>query len=283
MNMIRRQDTWLKDGSVLLKKKREGRSRETLRASRVALMNKMTDLLRKWNIYLINLPERTDRLRAAEQELSRIGWHIGPTGVSLFSATRFSEPAGFPSASVRGAFHSHSECLRAGLRDSRDVVLLEDDITFANCFRELLPALTAELESLSWDFCYLGHEHTGNFERASSRTTQVNLVPYSGEIIGLHFCMINHRILPRLVNHLDRIATGRPGDDDYGPMPVDGALNTFRRINVDVRTLIADPKLGWQRPSRSDITPKFFDRFKLLRPMLDLARSIRNSTYRIRR
>jgi GR25 family glycosyltransferase involved in LPS biosynthesis len=242
--------------------------------------NAMTNFLQNRNAYLINLPDRRDRLRAAEKELSRIGWPIGSGGVSLFSATRFSDAAGFSSPSVRGAFHSHSECLKAGLRQSRDVVLLEDDVTFASCFREILPALASELESLSWDFCYLGHEHTGNVERASSRTKHVSLIPYAGEIIGLHFCMVNHRILPRLVNHLDRVAIGSPGDNDYGPMPVDGALNTFRRTNADVCTLIADPKLGWQRPSRSDITPKLFDRFKLLRPMIALARRVKASIYR---
>jgi hypothetical protein len=242
----------------------------------------MTDFLRKWNIYLINLPERKDRLRAAEKEMSRIGWHIGPSGVSLFSATRFSEPAGFPSPSVRGAFHSHSECLKAGLGQHRDVLLLEDDITFAGCFRKLLPAVDEELEKLSWDFCYLGHENTGNYERASSRTKHISLVPYAGHIIGLHFCLVNRRILPRLVDHLDRIANGRRGDDDYGPMPVDGALNTFRRLNPDVSTLIADPKLGWQRPSRSDITPGILDQLGYLRPLVSGLRVVKEKAIRWR-
>jgi glycosyl transferase family 25 len=236
-----------------------------------------------WNVYLVNLPERKDRLRLAERELERVGWHIGARGVTLFSATKFSERRGFPSSSIRGAFHSHSECLRAGLRQGdRDVVLLEDDIAFASCLPKLMPSLRAELAKTAWDFCYLGHEHTGEIERASSRTQHVNLVPYASPIIGLHFCIVSHRILPRLIDHLDRVALGREGDDDYGPMPIDGAFNTFRRLNSDLSTFIADPKLGWQRPSRSDITPKFFDRLEFLRPAVTALRNIKDTANRWR-
>jgi glycosyl transferase family 25 len=234
-----------------------------------------------WNVYLVNLPERKDRLRAAEKELARVGWHVGPRGVTLFSATKFTERGGFPSPSVRGAFHSHSECLKAGLQQrDRDVVLLEDDIAFASCLRTLMPSIYSELGKISWDFCYLGHEHTGNIERAGPRTEHMHLSSYAGPIIGLHFCIVSRRILPRLIDHLDRVALGREGDDDYGPMPVDGAFNTFRRLNSDVCTFIADPKLGWQRPSRSDITPKFFDRLEFLRPAVTALRNIKDMANR---
>jgi hypothetical protein len=243
----------------------------------------MIEPLSRWNVFLVNLPERKDRLRAAEKELARVGWNIGPLGITLFSATKFVERGGFPSPSIRGAFHSHSECLKAGLRQrDRDVVLLEDDIAFANCLPALMPSLCSRLEEISWDFCYLGHEQTGNIERASSQTEHVNLVPYAGSIIGLHFCVVNRRILSRLIEHLDRIAVGREGDDDYGPMPIDGAFNTFRRLNSDVCTFVANPKLGWQRPSRSDITPRFFDQLEFLRPAVNVLRSAKNMADRWR-
>src|SRR5260370_23655717 len=149
-----------------------------------------------WNIYLVNLPERKDRLRAAKKERARVGSHSGPRGVTLFSATKFLERGGFPSPSVRGAFHSHSECLRAGLlQKDRDVVLLEDDIAFARCLPALMPSLLSELETICWDFCYLGHEHTGDIRRASSQTEHINLIPYYCPIVGLHFCIASHPIL----------------------------------------------------------------------------------------
>jgi glycosyl transferase, family 25 len=245
----------------------------------VTMANSLLDL----NVYLINLPERKDRLTLAERELARLGWHIGPCGVTLFSASRFSERGGFPSSSIRGAFHSHTECLKAGLRRGvRDVLLLEDDIAFASCLPRLMPSLRSDLAKKSWDFCYLGHEDTGSIDRAHSHTHHVNLVPYANPIIGLHFCMVNRRVLPRLIDHLDRVALGHEGDDDYGPMPIDGAFNTFRRLNSEITTLVADPKLGWQRPSRSDITPRFFDRSKFLRPAVNALRNIKNAADRWR-
>jgi glycosyl transferase family 25 len=46
-------------------------------------------------------------------------------------------------------------------------------------------------------------------------------------------------------------------------MPIDGAYNIFRRENSDIKTLISAPKLGWQRPSRSDIAGnRFFDKMQ---------------------
>jgi hypothetical protein len=228
------------------------------------------------NIYLINLPERKDRLMAANKELTRLGWSLHGRPVTLYAATRFAERGPFPSASIRGAFHSHFECLRTGLmQQSGHVLLLEDDIAFAGCVPKLLPSVFTELAGRSWDFCYLGHEDTGSIARADSRTQGISFAQYDGPIIGLHFCIVNRRVLPRLIRHLEHIASGIPGDDDYGPMPVDGAFNTFRRLNPHLRTLIANPKLGWQRPSRSDITPGYLDQFEYLRPVISVFRRMK--------
>ena len=63
-------------------------------------------------------------------------------------------------------------------------------------------------------------------------------------------------------------------------MPVDGAYNEFRLRNPDVNTLIAAPKLGWQRPSRSDLTPQLIDRIGPLRPLVSLLRSVKHGLSR---
>ena len=55
----------------------------------------------------------------------------------------------------------------------------------------------------------------------------------------------------------------------------DGAYNTFRRYNKDVITYIANPKLGWQRPSRSDITPRVLDNFVALRSFMSFGRNVK--------
>jgi glycosyl transferase, family 25 len=236
-----------------------------------------------WRSYLINLQERRDRQRSARKELGRIGWRLGPGGVTLYTATRFSDRGQFPSPSIRGCFTSHSDCLKDALTHGRpNVLMLEDDVTFATAFPILLPSILSQLETLDWDLCYFGHEDTGDIAKANTRTQEIRLCPYAGELRTTHFYLVNGRILERLTTHFDRLASGTPGDPHYGPMPVDGAINTFRLLNKEIKTLISDPKLGWQRPSRSDITPRFFDRLEYLRPAVDALRHIKNAANRWR-
>jgi GR25 family glycosyltransferase involved in LPS biosynthesis len=225
--------------------------------------------------YLINLPERKDRLRSATKELERVGWTLGPGAVQIYEAQKFTDCAGFPgNPSVRGCFHSHSECIRtAHLLGKKSVLLIEDDIALTSSIRRLTPSIISQLESTPWDFFYLGHEHTGEIGYANSRTTEIKLVPVTTEIRTTHFFAINGRIFARLLEHLDRIAAGI--DQEFGRMPVDGAYNVFRRKYSDVRALIATPKLGWQRPSRSDITSRRFDHIQSLQPLVNVLRNLK--------
>jgi len=226
-------------------------------------------------VYLINLPERTDRLKAVRRELSRIGWNLGRNGVKVFPARRFTDRGTFPNVGARGTFFSHLGCLEdAHGRSSKNVLLLEDDIAFTSSLPLLMDSVLNQLNSRSWDFCYLGHEQTGSILNANRSTRTVKLVPHRGDIIQSHFLLINRRVVGRLISHLRRVAAGTEGDQEYGPMPVDGAYNILRR-GIDVETLIADPKLGWQRPSRSDITPKRFDSWRALRPAVSAIRDVR--------
>jgi hypothetical protein len=229
--------------------------------------------------YLINLPERTDRLRWAKKELARVGWNTGLTGVDVLPARRFAQRAGFPNAGVRGAFHSHLECMRrANLQQRRGVLILEDDIAFCSSLGRLTPSIISQLEAREWDFVYFGHNRTGEISNASSTTIprEIRFEAWTEEIQGLHFYGVSGRILSKVIAHLERVADGVEGDQEAGPMPVDGALNIFRRNNPDVRTLIAHPKLGWQRPSRSDITPGKLDSFRLLRPFATGFRNLKH-------
>lgn len=228
--------------------------------------------------YLINLPERDDRLRSATKELARLGWSLGPGAVELYAAQKFTDRGGFPgSPSVRGCFHSHLECIRNAHRQKKgSVLLIEDDIALSSSIRQLTPSIISQLESTSWDFFYLGHEETGEIGRANSRTAEIKLVPINSEIRTTHFFAINSRIFERLLEHLDRVASGFEGDQEFGPMPIDGAFNVFRRRNPDVRGLIANPKLGWQRPSRSELTPRLIDNFKSLQPVVKVLRDLKH-------
>jgi glycosyl transferase, family 25 len=224
-------------------------------------------------VFVINLPERKDRLRAAQAEFDRVGWY----NVVVYPAVRFRDAAGFLSPAWRGCFHSHLSCLRiandAGLKN---VLVLEDDIALSPALPNLTPGLLEAIKSLNWDFLYFGHHKTGDIPHAGADTRSVSFVPLTADCLCTHFYAVNSRIIPRLIAHMERCARGTPGDQEFGPMPLDGAFNVFRRHNKDVKTYLANPKLGWQRPSRSDIAPRGLDQFPGLAPLMTIARAIKS-------
>ena len=116
--------------------------------------------------FLINLPDRTDRLKAAKRQFSRVNWSFGANGVQIFRAFRYSDSMGFPSAAVRGCFQSHLECLkRAHEHGSHSVMILEDDIALSSCLKRMTPSIEAVLTGRDWDFIYFGHYETGRYSR----------------------------------------------------------------------------------------------------------------------
>jgi glycosyl transferase, family 25 len=230
--------------------------------------------------FVINLPERVDRLRWIKKEIARVGWDLGSEGIQLFPACRFADRANFPSAAIRGCFHSHLECLRqAHSQGRRSVLILEDDVTFAPSLPRLTRSILSQLESAEWDLVYFSHEKTGDDSIANwgTREHDIKLEDWTTRhILTGYFYGVHGRILPRLIEHLNRIKNSAEGDPVMGPMTYDGALNVFRTINGDVKTLITRPKLGRQRPFRSDITPRSFDNVLLLRPFTAALRDLKH-------
>jgi glycosyl transferase family 25 len=225
--------------------------------------------------YLINLPERVDRLKSAKRQLSSVNWDVGPDGVRVFPALRYVDPAGFPNAPTRGCFHSHLECLRSAHAERRQsVLILEDDIGLSSTLPRLTSSIKSLLANLEWDFVYFGHDISAKVPMAhrDMKESEFRFDLWRDEILNTHFYGINGRILPRLIAHLDSLSAGRMGDQDAGPMPIDGAYNIFRRNNLDVQCLLAYPTLGWQLSSRSDITPQSWDQLVFLRPVNNLLR-----------
>jgi hypothetical protein len=235
--------------------------------------------------YLINLPERTDRLKSAKVQFTRANWSIGGSGVHIFPALRYAESAGFPDAATRGCFQSHLACLQLAQGEGRqNVLILEDDIALTSSLPRLTPAINSWLGTQGWDFVYFGHYGTGDIPSADKNTieSQISFEVWTNSIVATHFYAVSGRILPRLIAHLHQVANGRPDDPTNPPMPVDGAYNVFRRTNPDVRCWIASPKLGWQRASRSDNHPRFYDEFKLLRPLVSTVRNLKHLSNRWR-
>jgi hypothetical protein len=241
-------------------------------------MNRLPDFFGA--TFVINLPERVDRLHWMKKEMARVGWDMGPEGVQLFPACRFEGRANFPSAAIRGCFQSHFECLqRAHRQGCRSVLILEDDVTFAPSLSRLTRSILSQLESAAWDLVYFSHEETGDSSIANWGTSEQDIKFEdwgTRYILTGYFYGVHARILPRLIEHLNRIKYSAEGDPVMGPMTYDGALNVFRTINGDVKTLIARPKLGRQRPFRSDITPRSLDNVRFLRPLTALLRDLKH-------
>ena len=158
--------------------------------------------------------------------------------------------------------------------------MLEDDITFSPALPRLTPSIIARLDDTAWDFIYFGHEETGDIPRATPDIppNEFAFETTSHVIHTTHFYAVSGRIIRRVVAHLERLANGPEGDPEFGPMPIDGALHIFRRQNPDVRTFVAVPKLGWQRPSRSDIMPRRFDKIRIARPFVSAIRELKYLT-----
>ena len=167
--------------------------------------------------YLINLPERTDRLRAARAEIAKVGWE---GRVLIWRASKFDSAAGFESIGARGCFHSHFACLKHLMTRPQSGIILEDDNCFTSQLARLEPALSLALQSMPWDIVYFGHEMTGDIERASGKTKSISLRRHSEEIRAMHFYGVHHSIVKRLVEFLEVLLTREPGDPRGGPMTI---------------------------------------------------------------
>lgn len=224
--------------------------------------------------WVINLPSRTDRRRAMERELRRAGLPLTPGRVDIFPAIRPEDPGPFTSIGVRGCYESHVSILRQAQEQGwRNVLIMEDDLTIADRYRDAEDRLMAQLASLDWDFVYFGH----TLELPPLATSEPVLQPFPGPIVTAHFYGINARVLEPLLTALDQMRARPPGHPDGGPMHIDAAYTTFRAQHPEVVTLVANPNLGWQRSSRSDIhASRWFDRTPGLRSLVNKLRAGRS-------
>jgi hypothetical protein len=226
-------------------------------------------------IYIINLPERDDRRREMERQLRKVGVDAAAPKVRFFPATRPDSPGDFPSVGARGCFLSHLGVLEdAGARGLQRIVILEDDVNFVADFgRRSRPVLEA-LAELEWDLFYGGYR----VRRPPDRQAQPGLatLPATEGIGTAHFIAFQGDGIAAAARYLQAILTRPAGDPRGGPMHVDGAYSWFRKDNPHLRTLLADPELGYQRPSRSDIYQvRWYDRAPLLSTAASYARRIK--------
>lgn len=217
-------------------------------------------------IYVVNLPHRTDRRRAMENELAQAGMQ---RKAEFFPAVRPATAGQWPSIGARGCFQSHLTILERARADGlANVLVMEDDLEIDPRLASHEAPLVAELERTDWGLVYFGH-------RAPTKANGVSLRATTEPLQTTHFYGVNGTLFDRLIAFLLRLQERPAGHPDGGPMHLDGAYCTFRAQNPDVVTLITAPSLGRQRSSNSDVTPTWFDEVVGLRSLAKIARTLK--------
>jgi glycosyl transferase, family 25 len=235
-------------------------------------MNKTSCLIDFFDkTFVINLPERQDRRREISQELARMGTSALSDRVVIFPAIKPTELAGFPSLGARGCFLSHLAILtEARNQGLKRVLILEDDLVFSNLLIKQQAMIVNQLQQPNWDLVYLGHL----VEQPA--TTTIKFEAYTQPLQQSHFIGVNGGAIAPLVEFLETVLTRPAGHPDGGPMHVDGAYTTFRQQQPAVVTWIANPSLGFQRPSPSDIAGyRWFDHLPALTPVVSTMRKVK--------
>lgn len=223
-------------------------------------------------IYIVNLPERSDRRREMDRELARIGLRADGERIRYFRAVRPKDAGLFPNLGAHGCFLSHLAILNeADCEGLSNILVLEDDLAIDPRLMSAPCAMGERLRESDWDFAYLGHVEAA--ESHGRPSWQENVAPMA----TTHFYALNGRVIKPLRDHLAACLERPPGHPQGSPMHVDGAYSLFRRHQPGIVTLMSTPSLGGQRSSRSDIYPnKWYDRFPPTRYLAGFARGIKN-------
>jgi len=222
--------------------------------------------------YIINLSDRTDRRRQAEQEFRRVGISIPNDKVRFFNAVRPSDKGGFQDIGTRGCFNSHRSILEiANQENLRNILIFEDDVSFRSISATFERHLMAQLSDEDWDVVFFG------YSMPSDEFLTGPLMRWPNDIRSTHFYGVNRRFIRRMLQYMNDCEL-RPRDHpDGGPMPADGVYNHVRYVFRDINLLLAVPNLAYQRSSRTDIAQAhFLDRIVWLGPILRGVRAIKH-------
>jgi len=202
-------------------------------------------------IRIINLPERTDRRRRMSRELRRAGIADDPR-VEFFRAIRPTEALNHSSIGMHGVFLSHHAILKEAAARNASVLILEDDCDF-------VPGVRNYRAPEGWDVFYGGY-----YARQPDRLQD-------SDIIGAHMMGFTAAAAKQAADYF----TALKPEGQFPP--VDGAYVWFRRAHPAVKTAFAEPPIGYQRASRTDIGDlAAHDRLPIVRDVVELARRFRN-------
>lgn len=229
-------------------------------------------------VYIVNLPERSDRRREIEAELGRVGLRVDGEKIRYLRAIRPDDAGLFPSLGARGCFMSHLSILNDAIDSGLDTILvMEDDLAIDERFTQAQPEMCRALREERWHFAYLGHVYPlpDDGGKPGWHASQHPLAT-------THFYALNRPAILPLRDHLQACLGRKPGHPMGSPMHVDGAYSLFRMQHPDALTLIAAPSLGGQRSSRSDIFPnKWYDRTPGFVQLAGLMRATKNLGKRV--
>lgn len=210
------------------------------------------DLMRSLfdRIYVINLPDRTDRRREMVAQLGRIGLDADPL-VEFFPAVRPADKGEFGSLGERGCFLSHLGALKdAVTKGHRSILILEDDVDWTPAAL----ARNARLDALcdtDWGFLHGGRGHD---RPAPDGAVSLERLDPERELLLGHFIGLRGPVIGQMVGYLEAMLARPKGSPDGGPMHVDGAYSWFRRAHPEVAAYVCTPSVAQQRSSRSDIS-----------------------------
>jgi glycosyl transferase, family 25 len=238
----------------------------------VDLKHKVTDFFDC--ILVINLPTRNDRRVEIEGELNKIGLSFADGSAELLSASRFTDAGGFDSVGARGCFDSHLRALKTAYeKKAKCVLILEDDCDLVDDIKDKLPNVLHRLAGTHWSIFYGGHLSKIAINDVHSGISKIKP---DQSVCGAHFIAVSSKTLSTLIHYLENMRSREPGSSQGGPMHVDGAYSWFRKDHPEFDTWVAEPQLGIQRPSRTDIHHlKFYDRVIVLRQAIDVLRRLK--------
>jgi GR25 family glycosyltransferase involved in LPS biosynthesis len=226
-------------------------------------------------VRIVHLPDRVDRYRELQRQLSDLGMALTPGRVEIFVAQRPTEPAGFRSLGSRGCFLSHLQVLRDALaRNVESVLVMEDDCEILPRHAQSIVELASTIRERQWGFVYLGHI------QPPLAPAVPKLIPFAGPLATTHLYAVHRSALPPLIEYLEACLVRPPGHPVGGPMDVDGAFSMFRLANPHIVTLLANPSQASQRSSRSDITYRSIEKLPGIAQSLLVARRLKQAVRR---
>ena len=165
----------------------------------------------------------------------------------------------------------------------RRILICEDDLNFVYDFNSRIDQVLAQLSRIDWALFYGGYRLYDGFGLQNARKDDrcIIAMPATQTIGTAHFLAFQGQSIASAGRYLKEMVARSPGDLRGGPMHVDGAYSWFRKDNPQFTTVIATPELGYQRPSRSDISQlAWYDRLPIISTSIKYSRIFRSRIQR---